>query len=337
MLLFSYGSNSPQQLAVRLGHPVQGEAAYLPRHRRVFRGHSYNWDGGVASVVPDDGRHVFGFVFEANRDDVEILDRYEGVAGGYYTRNRVTVTMADGSQRAASVYKATATEPSKPSRRYLKTIADTVGTFWAGDITWRSFPTANDGRGPRKRGRSARAPRAVPFTNFRTDRGYCICPATDGLLYVQVPTFDHLLRFLTTRRWTGEAHLRTIDGYVPYFGGTIAFHAERLALKGVKPMWHRRFSDVSHGEADRQLLEDGVYVTLSEARKYQSGYPQECEWVGPRGLRFEDADIAAVYVSEVREPIDLRRGKGRLLKQFVPKGVPVKKGRPPRGFGKGCA
>jgi 8-oxo-dGTP pyrophosphatase MutT (NUDIX family)/gamma-glutamylcyclotransferase (GGCT)/AIG2-like uncharacterized protein YtfP len=155
MLLFSYGSNSPQQLAVRLGHPVQGEAAYLPRHRRVFRGWSHNWHGGVASVVPDAGRHVFGYVFEADDDDVEILDQYEGVATGYYTRNRVTVTLANGDQVAASVYKATSTEPSKPSRRYLKTIADTVGSFWAGEITWRSFPTANDGRGPRKKGRGA--------------------------------------------------------------------------------------------------------------------------------------------------------------------------------------
>ena len=168
MLLFSYGSNSPQQLAVRLGHRVHGEAAYLPAHRRVFRGRSYTWDGGVASVVPDAERRVFGYVFEATEDDVEILDQYEGVATGYYTRDRVTVTMADGTEREAAIYKATSTTPSKPSRRYLKSIADTVGSFWAGNITWRSFPTANDGRGPRRR----ETPPSSPFLD--------LCAAVDA-------------------------------------------------------------------------------------------------------------------------------------------------------------
>lgn len=186
--------------------------------------------------------------------------------------------------------------------------------------------------------------RAVPFT-VRTDRAYRICPITDGKLYVYVPTFEHLLGLLSSRRWRSNAHLTTIAGYVPYFGGAIAFHAENLLLKGVKPLWSPRETP---GWADRtiyrrnralaiqQLLADGVYASRSEAESLSTGYPRECEWFGPRGFRFEPEDIAEVWAwGGPLNPVDLRSKKGRLLRSLVPEGVPIRKGMPQR-VGQDC-
>jgi hypothetical protein len=50
MYLFSYGSNHPDQLADRLERVVRGYGASLHGYRRVFRGHSQLWGGGVASL-----------------------------------------------------------------------------------------------------------------------------------------------------------------------------------------------------------------------------------------------------------------------------------------------
>ena len=306
MLLFSYGSNSPQQLAMRLGHPVQGEAAYLPRHRRVFRGHSYNWNGGVASVVPDAGRHVFGFVFEADDDDVAILDQYEGVDTGYYTRDRITVTMADGSQRAASVYKATSTEPSKPSRRYLKTIADTVGSFWAGDITWRSFPTANDGRGPRKRGRSARRGRASAMTlhghtfdpddlsTFVEDTGYSEWPdevlAASG--FVSCALEDIIVRLRKLR-----FPLTVYRG----LGLPVGAHP-RLVAKGSWTYSRAVGVDVAHGRIEAAGSPEGPIPWLLTGTVPS---PDRVDWDTTINWNFRFDDESELHLWSTRAPVDI--------------------------------
>ena len=66
MLLFSYGSNSPKQLAERLGHPVEGRAAYAEGWMRVFRGYSERWQGAVASLLPSRGQKTYGYVAEVS-------------------------------------------------------------------------------------------------------------------------------------------------------------------------------------------------------------------------------------------------------------------------------
>jgi hypothetical protein len=68
------------------------------------------------------------------------------------------------------------------------------------------------------------------------DKNYCFCPIRDGYLYVEVPNFDSLRNLLLTQRFRDEAHFRTLDGYVPYVGGGIAFYAPYLIMLGVKPL-----------------------------------------------------------------------------------------------------
>ena len=130
--LFSYGSNSPRQLAERLGHAVKGRAAFVEGHLRAFRGWSNRWEGGVATLIPGRGK-TFGYIAEVTPDDLAILDRYEGVATGNYRRANMQVTTNDGEKVQAIAYLASSTEKNAPSRAYKRAVAETIGAFWEGE------------------------------------------------------------------------------------------------------------------------------------------------------------------------------------------------------------
>ena len=78
-LVFSYGSNSTQQLRGRVKNPVlEARAAVLKDFVRVFCLESTNWGGGsVASLTPHLGGQVLGTVVELNDVELERLDVFE--------------------------------------------------------------------------------------------------------------------------------------------------------------------------------------------------------------------------------------------------------------------
>jgi len=150
--LFSYGSNSPRQLAERLGHPVQGRAAFVDGYLRAFRGWSQRWEGGVATLIPGRGK-TYGYVAEVTPADLAVLDRYEGVATGNYYRETMTVTTDDGTVQAIA-YLASSTEKNAPSRAYKRAVAETIGAFWEGSngpVTEEDITVRNNPRGKVKR------------------------------------------------------------------------------------------------------------------------------------------------------------------------------------------
>ncbi len=130
MYLFSYGSNTLQQLATRVEHELYGEAAFLSGYRRVFRGWSHKWDGGVASLKKESGGVVYGSLVEVSPIDLEYLDRYEGVPAKY-KRNNVMVTTDDGRRVKAVAYVATSRTFNEPSDEYICAVAKTIGEFWS--------------------------------------------------------------------------------------------------------------------------------------------------------------------------------------------------------------
>ena len=140
MFLFSYGSNHPVQLADRLGHDVRdARAAYVENWQRVFRGWSRRWKGGVASLVKKPRAVTYGYVARIDSADLDVLDRYEGVASGNYIRSTLQATTTDGRDVPAVVYVASSRDFNAPSNAYLKAVAKTVGSFWA-DVSPESFP-----------------------------------------------------------------------------------------------------------------------------------------------------------------------------------------------------
>lgn len=126
---------------------------------------------------------------------------------------------------------------------------------------------------------------------------YTFCQPDDGLLYVEVPDFDHLQNLLITRRWRHDAHLKTLEGYVPYFGGGIAFHLHNLVLRGVRPLWYPR---EDYEAALAQVLEDDLYADEFEAREFEENesFKNECEWRGPRGMTFQPEDVAFAWIPD---------------------------------------
>lgn len=159
-------------------------------------------------------------------------------------------------------------------------------------------------------------------------RAYCICWPTDGLLYVEVPSYDHLRNLLLTQKWRGDAHLRTKDGYVPYFGGGIAFSFTKMRMKGVHPVWYIR-KGFTKQQAVAHLVEDGLFVSERDALRHAEGdYPGECEWKGKKGLSFTPDAIEYVWLGKrAGKPFDEAKAE---LHQFIPD-LDVRSEAPPSG------
>jgi hypothetical protein len=134
-LLFSYGSNGKHQLSVRLGRKVEVFPAYAEGWRRVFRGHSSKWGGGVASLIRRQGVTTYGNVSSVGPQDIQVLDAYEGVSSGKYARKRIQVVanLGDGWKVCdAWAYLSTSRQQNDPSDVYLAAVAQNVGQLWAG-------------------------------------------------------------------------------------------------------------------------------------------------------------------------------------------------------------
>jgi len=144
---------------------------------------------------------------------------------------------------------------------------------------------------------------------------YRLCAPEDGLLYVEVPTQNDLLNLLLQRRWRGRANLRTLHGYVPYYGGGIAFHFTDLLLKGVRPSW---YCEGDYRTALQQLVADGYFNSSLEAERFHSIYPQECEWRGPAGMTFDLENIDHIWLGRhVGDPLSQDQNV-QILEQILP-------------------
>jgi hypothetical protein len=151
---------------------------------------------------------------------------------------------------------------------------------------------------------------------------YCFCPADDGRLYVETPTYKNLLTLLLQQKWRGTAHLRTQHGYVPYSGGGIAFKAINLFLRGVKPLWFLK-KDGNYEIASDQLIAAGIYEDGWETETfYEDQYIKECEWKGPTGLRFSMDDIDYIWIGRPTQKTHNVSKILRELSELFP-GLPV--------------
>jgi 8-oxo-dGTP pyrophosphatase MutT (NUDIX family)/cation transport regulator ChaC len=143
--LFCYGSNNTKQLQSRLSIPggsrgsVQG--AYAPGYQRVFRGMSRKWGGGTASLEKKRSATTYGLVVELLPQDLEKLDRYEGVHSGVYKRQTITVYTQDGEELEAIAYVSLKKQFNPPTEEYLDAVAETISMFWEGS---RGPVTADD-------------------------------------------------------------------------------------------------------------------------------------------------------------------------------------------------
>ena len=197
--LFSYGSNNPKQLSDRLEYWVRGaQGAYADGWQRVFRGYSRNWGGGVASLLRKSGSTTYGYVAPVTAEDLDLLDRYEGVRSGNYKRQQITVTTADGEEIRAVAYISRSREFNEPTKAYLRATAKTIGQFWSGSggpVKVSDIPIRNPSRDGKYRavlkryGRSgfgvpAKAPNVGSFPLYPIGR------AQYALVLIAAPSYD---------------------------------------------------------------------------------------------------------------------------------------------------
>src|SRR5438045_329401 len=106
MLYFAYGSNLDWS---RIADPSRAPnalflfKALLPKHSLAFT--RCKKDGsGAADVIPDEGDHVWGVVYQITEDDRKRLDLREGVKIGDYRAQDMVVHPDGDSARSLKVF-----------------------------------------------------------------------------------------------------------------------------------------------------------------------------------------------------------------------------------------
>jgi len=118
-LYIAYGSNlDVTQMAFRCPGAKPVAKRWLDNYRLVFQGRSY---GAHANIIPAPGKRVPVVIWEIGKKDERQLDIYEGVRGGYYTREFLEVDV-NGTHQEALVYIMTPNDFGIPENSYLETI-----------------------------------------------------------------------------------------------------------------------------------------------------------------------------------------------------------------------
>jgi hypothetical protein len=122
---FAYGSNL-QSATLRGRRGVEVHRAVPVRARGwrlVFDKPRLLGGGSVANIVPEDGCHVLGVVFEISADDHAHVELTEGVMIGHYQRVELAVeplaTIDDPPHVALSLSSDKRDETLRPSTRYM--------------------------------------------------------------------------------------------------------------------------------------------------------------------------------------------------------------------------
>ncbi|HVO83473.1 MAG TPA: gamma-glutamylcyclotransferase family protein [Syntrophobacteria bacterium] len=114
---FAYGSNmdSSQMARICPSARVSG-IGILSDYRFIVN------QRGLATVVPETGKKVYGVVWALAEGDLANLDDYEDVAGGLYSRVPAKVTLMRGAVSNAFIYVAANDQPGSPGSRYVEAI-----------------------------------------------------------------------------------------------------------------------------------------------------------------------------------------------------------------------
>lgn len=67
--------------------------------------HSKRWNGAAATIVPEMGSEVWGVIYELNTDNIDTLDKQEGVSEKFYFAKYVDVTTKCGLNVQCRVYQ----------------------------------------------------------------------------------------------------------------------------------------------------------------------------------------------------------------------------------------
>lgn len=125
-LYIAYGSNlDTWQMRYRCPGARPVAKSWLRDYRLVFQGMPLN---AHANVVPEKGHKVPVAVWEISAANEKALDRYEGVKGGYYTKEYFTIEV-NGEMVEALIYIMCPRDYNIPAAGYLETIVEGYHDF----------------------------------------------------------------------------------------------------------------------------------------------------------------------------------------------------------------
>ena len=125
-LYISYGSNlNTEQMSYRCPTAKPIAVATLKDHQLVFQGRPY---GAHANVIPAEGKEVPVVIWEITAKDEKALDIYEGVKGGYYTKEYMDIEV-NGEVKEALIYIMTPNPYGRPADHYLEIIVEGYKEF----------------------------------------------------------------------------------------------------------------------------------------------------------------------------------------------------------------
>ncbi|MEM4352345.1 MAG: gamma-glutamylcyclotransferase family protein, partial [Candidatus Caldarchaeum sp.] len=111
----------------------------------VFDIYSSSWRGGVADVVEDESGIVYGAAYLLDEEQLEKLDRYEGVPHLYHRRK--VVIEVEGAQVEAFIYVGSSPRPSvKPSAEYVALMVKGLKRIGHGDEALKAVREAAESR-----------------------------------------------------------------------------------------------------------------------------------------------------------------------------------------------
>ena len=115
-LYFAYGLNmDPAGMAQRCPRATPLGAARLPRHRFIVT------RDGYASVIRDPREDVHGVLWDCSLADIRMLDKFEEIASGLYSKISQPVIVPGGTKRAL-IYIGRSAEPGKSRPGYMETV-----------------------------------------------------------------------------------------------------------------------------------------------------------------------------------------------------------------------
>lgn len=122
---FAYGSNMQRAtFESRRGmKPKESRGGRLDGHRLVFDLPVGSGERGVANLVVDAAAETYGVLYRITPEELDFLDRTEGVDKGVYRRYQVSVAFLDAAEPAAvlawTYLSDHGTTGRKPSPRYI--------------------------------------------------------------------------------------------------------------------------------------------------------------------------------------------------------------------------
>lgn len=125
MKYFAYGSNlHHQQMRNRCAQSSYLRRAFLNGYRFVYDGYSYVRKGAVANIIRSDKEMIWGALYEISVQDLEALDRFEGIREKEYVREKMRVYDDTGTICDAWVYLRKDKLPGEPSPEYRATVLE---------------------------------------------------------------------------------------------------------------------------------------------------------------------------------------------------------------------